>query len=99
MKSLSDSYVHLTNYSINKNCQEYVANEDATRCQGHKWFVATADRRYRVYLTEFLERRTLKCLWRYLEERGVDVGEFGDVAELLISQFVVSNALISNNPD
>ena len=37
MKSLSDSYVHLTNYSINKNCEGYVANEDADQCQGHKW--------------------------------------------------------------
>lgn len=37
MDSLSDSYVHLTNYSINKNCEGYVANEDANVCQGHKW--------------------------------------------------------------
>jgi len=53
MTSLCDSYVHLTNYSINKNCEGYVANEDANVCQGHKW--------------------TLKSLWNYLEERGVDV--------------------------
>lgn len=37
MNSLRDSYVHLTNYSINKNCAGYVANEDADMCQGHKW--------------------------------------------------------------
>jgi len=37
MNSLRDSYVHLTNYSINKNCAGYVANEDAEMCQGHKW--------------------------------------------------------------
>lgn len=39
MDTLSDNYVHLTNYSINKSCEEYVANDDADACQGHKWYL------------------------------------------------------------
>lgn len=37
MDSLSDLYVHLTNYSINKNSGGYVPNEEPNMCQGHKW--------------------------------------------------------------
>ncbi|EFX87889.1 hypothetical protein DAPPUDRAFT_311295 [Daphnia pulex] len=37
MNTLNDLYVHLTNYSVNKHCEGYVANEDANSCQGHKW--------------------------------------------------------------
>ncbi|KAI9562890.1 hypothetical protein GHT06_010346 [Daphnia sinensis] len=41
MNSLDDLYVHLTNYSVNKHCEGYVANEDANVCQGHKWTLAS----------------------------------------------------------
>ncbi|NXV74402.1 TTLL4 polyglutamylase, partial [Atlantisia rogersi] len=37
MKSLSNKYVHLTNYSVNKKNTEYKSNSDETACQGHKW--------------------------------------------------------------
>ncbi|XP_064647782.1 tubulin monoglutamylase TTLL4-like isoform X2 [Lineus longissimus] len=37
MKNLSNKYMHLTNYSINKKNNEYQANTDETVCQGHKW--------------------------------------------------------------
>ncbi|XP_027624139.1 tubulin polyglutamylase TTLL4 [Tupaia chinensis] len=37
MKSLSNKFMHLTNYSVNKKNAEYQANEDETACQGHKW--------------------------------------------------------------
>ncbi|XP_062972850.1 tubulin monoglutamylase TTLL4 isoform X2 [Elgaria multicarinata webbii] len=37
MKSLSNKYMHLTNYSINKKNIEYKSNADETACQGHKW--------------------------------------------------------------
>ena len=40
MSSLHDRYMHLTNYSINKNSSQYTQNEDAEACQGHKWQVA-----------------------------------------------------------
>uniref|UniRef100_A0A8C3TEA8 Tubulin tyrosine ligase like 4 n=1 Tax=Chelydra serpentina TaxID=8475 RepID=A0A8C3TEA8_CHESE len=37
MKSLSNKFMHLTNYSVNKKNAEYKANVDETACQGHKW--------------------------------------------------------------
>ncbi|KFQ32923.1 Tubulin polyglutamylase TTLL4, partial [Mesitornis unicolor] len=37
MKSLSNRFVHLTNYSVNKKNTEYKSNSDETACQGHKW--------------------------------------------------------------
>ncbi|ELU15475.1 hypothetical protein CAPTEDRAFT_121093, partial [Capitella teleta] len=37
MKSLSNKYMHLTNYSINKKNTEYQSNTDENICQGHKW--------------------------------------------------------------
>lgn len=35
--SLSDRYMHLTNYSVNKSSSSYTHNTDAGQCQGHKW--------------------------------------------------------------
>ncbi|XP_040563399.1 tubulin monoglutamylase TTLL4 [Lepeophtheirus salmonis] len=40
-QTLSDSYMHLTNYSINKNSSSYLPNEDAEVRQGHKWTLAS----------------------------------------------------------
>ncbi|XP_064114638.1 tubulin monoglutamylase TTLL4-like isoform X1 [Macrobrachium nipponense] len=37
--SLSDRYMHLTNYSVNKSSSSYTHNVDAGQCQGHKWTV------------------------------------------------------------
>ncbi|XP_040296398.1 tubulin polyglutamylase TTLL4 isoform X2 [Bufo bufo] len=37
MKSLSNKFMHLTNYSVNKKNVEYKANADESACQGHKW--------------------------------------------------------------
>ncbi|XP_010007970.1 PREDICTED: tubulin polyglutamylase TTLL4 [Nestor notabilis] len=37
IKSLSNKFVHLTNYSVNKKNAEYKSNSDETACQGHKW--------------------------------------------------------------
>ncbi|CAH1789660.1 unnamed protein product [Owenia fusiformis] len=37
MKNLSNKYMHLTNYSINKKNNEYQSNSDEGACQGHKW--------------------------------------------------------------
>ncbi|CAG7824882.1 unnamed protein product, partial [Allacma fusca] len=36
VKRVSDRYMHLTNYSVNKNCDLYTQNEDANACKGHK---------------------------------------------------------------
>ncbi|KAK2711574.1 tubulin monoglutamylase TTLL4-like isoform X2 [Artemia franciscana] len=37
MTSLGDNFIHLTNYSINKHCDQYIHNEDAGACKGSKW--------------------------------------------------------------
>ncbi|KAK7067709.1 Tubulin polyglutamylase ttll4 [Halocaridina rubra] len=37
--SLSDRYMHLTNYSVNKSSSSYTHNVDAGQCQGHKWTI------------------------------------------------------------
>ncbi|KAI1885015.1 hypothetical protein AGOR_G00215830 [Albula goreensis] len=37
MKSLSNKFMHLTNYSVNKKNSEYQSNSDDKACQGHKW--------------------------------------------------------------
>ncbi|NXG22453.1 TTLL4 polyglutamylase, partial [Grallaria varia] len=37
MESLSNKFVHLTNYSVNKKNTEYKSNSDETARQGHKW--------------------------------------------------------------
>ncbi|XP_078259405.1 tubulin monoglutamylase TTLL4 isoform X2 [Rhinoraja longicauda] len=37
MKSLSNKFMHLTNYSVNKLNAEYKPNSDGKVCQGHKW--------------------------------------------------------------
>ncbi|XP_061548412.1 tubulin polyglutamylase TTLL4 isoform X2 [Phycodurus eques] len=39
MKTLSNKFMHLTNYSVNKKNSEYQANSDDKACQGHKWTV------------------------------------------------------------
>jgi len=36
-KCVDDVYMHLTNYSINKNSATYTQNDDSESCQGHKW--------------------------------------------------------------
>ncbi|NWX37201.1 TTLL4 polyglutamylase, partial [Notiomystis cincta] len=37
MESLSNKFMHLTNYSVNKKNTEYKSNSDEIACQGHKW--------------------------------------------------------------
>ncbi|XP_075685239.1 tubulin monoglutamylase TTLL4 [Rhinoderma darwinii] len=37
MKSLSNKFMHLTNYSVNKKNVDYKPNADESACQGHKW--------------------------------------------------------------
>lgn len=36
-KTISDRYMHLTNFSVNKNNSEYKSNDDENSCVGHKW--------------------------------------------------------------
>eukprot|EP00057_Strongylocentrotus_purpuratus_P028024 XP_011682498.1 PREDICTED: tubulin polyglutamylase TTLL4 isoform X4 [Strongylocentrotus purpuratus] len=37
MKSLSNRFMHLTNYSINKKNADFTPNSDSMACEGHKW--------------------------------------------------------------
>ncbi|XP_077037681.1 tubulin monoglutamylase TTLL4 isoform X2 [Agelaius phoeniceus] len=37
VESLSNKFMHLTNYSVNKKNAAYKPNLDETACQGHKW--------------------------------------------------------------
>uniref|UniRef100_A0A3P9M480 Tubulin tyrosine ligase-like family, member 4 n=1 Tax=Oryzias latipes TaxID=8090 RepID=A0A3P9M480_ORYLA len=37
MKTLGNKFMHLTNYSVNKQNAEYQTNSDDKACQGHKW--------------------------------------------------------------
>ena len=39
--SLSDPFVHLTNYSINKTNESYQSNNDTNSRKGHKWTLST----------------------------------------------------------
>ncbi|KAJ8253287.1 hypothetical protein GJAV_G00211170, partial [Gymnothorax javanicus] len=41
VKTLSNKFMHLTNYSVNKANKEYQSNPDAHSCQGHKWSLKT----------------------------------------------------------
>ena len=36
-KTISDRFMHLTNFSINKSNKEYQSNNDQNACFGHKW--------------------------------------------------------------
>ena len=42
MKNLSNKFMHLTNYSVNKKNTDYQSNGDDQICQGHKWYVGHA---------------------------------------------------------
>jgi tubulin polyglutamylase TTLL4 len=37
VKTLSNRFIHLTNYSVNKKSNEFLPNSDETQCVGHKW--------------------------------------------------------------
>lgn len=41
VNSLSDRFMHLTNYSINKASATYTSNDSADSCTGHKWTIKT----------------------------------------------------------
>ena len=41
-KNLGNRYMHLTNYSINKQNDNYQSNSGHRECEGHKWYVSTS---------------------------------------------------------
>ncbi|CAH0389621.1 unnamed protein product [Bemisia tabaci] len=59
--TLNERYMHLTNYSINKESCQYTQNQDADSCEGHKWTLKT--------LWSYLEREhkvDVSTLWASL---------------------------------
>lgn len=59
--TLTNRYMHLTNYSINKLSNNYAQNEDAEACEGHKWTI----RSLWTYLEESVN---IPALWQSLIE-------------------------------
>jgi len=83
MSSLTDRYMHLTNYSINKLSSQYTQNEDASACQGHKWSVQA--------LWTYLEQERgvdVKALWDTLVDLVIKTIISGESA---ISQLTSAN--------
>ncbi|XP_063720444.1 uncharacterized protein LOC134846929 isoform X3 [Symsagittifera roscoffensis] len=37
VKNISNKFMHLTNYSVNKFNSDYLSNDSSTKCEGHKW--------------------------------------------------------------
>lgn len=59
INNLSDRFMHLTNYSVNKSSNTYEKNENADSCNGHKWTLKTLwsyleKERVRLYLHIFV---------------------------------------------
>lgn len=59
---LSDRFMHLTNYSINKTSATYTKNDCADSCTGHKWTLRT--------LWSYLEREhvNVSMLWASMKD-------------------------------
>ncbi|VVC44640.1 Hypothetical protein CINCED_3A020272 [Cinara cedri] len=63
INTISDRFMHLTNYSINRLSSQYTQNEDADACQGHKWTLKS--------LWTYMEKERkieVKKLWESLED-------------------------------
>ncbi|XP_043197839.1 tubulin polyglutamylase TTLL4-like isoform X1 [Amphibalanus amphitrite] len=85
-KTLSDRFMHLTNYSINKNSDAYQPNNDAELCQGHKWTL-------KVFWAYMRERGVdTDALWRRIIDMVLKTLIAGEHHILSLSrQHVVSN--------
>lgn len=59
---LSDRFMHLTNYSINKSSATYTSNDCADSCRGHKWTVKA--------LWSYLEKENVNTekLWAKIKD-------------------------------
>ncbi|XP_014479842.1 PREDICTED: tubulin polyglutamylase TTLL4-like [Dinoponera quadriceps] len=62
---LSDRFMHLTNYSINKSSATYTSNDCADSCTGHKWTLRT--------LWSYLEQERVNVdkLWASIKDMVV----------------------------
>ncbi|XP_046406892.1 tubulin monoglutamylase TTLL4-like isoform X3 [Ischnura elegans] len=84
--TLSDKYVHLTNYSVNKKSSRYMANQDPSACQGHKWTLSS--------LWSFLREKNINVdgLWEKIVDIAIKTFLSGESA---ISR--CSNTCLSSN--
>ena len=59
---LSDRFMHLTNYSINKSSASYTKNDSPDSCSGHKWTIKT--------LWSYLEKKQVNVqnLWATMKD-------------------------------
>ncbi|KAG7210946.1 hypothetical protein KM043_016320 [Ampulex compressa] len=79
---LSDRFMHLTNYSINKTSATYTSNDCVDSCTGHKWTLRA--------LWSYLERENVNVtkLWATIKDMVVKTMIAG---ELPISSLMKSN--------
>jgi tubulin polyglutamylase TTLL4 len=82
---LGDQYAHLTNYSINKNNEDYVpANDDAQPQEGEDSSVGSTG------------KCTLKELWAYLRSKGEDVDKLlRRINDVIVKTVVAAESDIS----
>ena len=59
---LSDKYIHLTNYSINKNNENFEKNDDTEKEEGNKWSILA----FKKYLKE--KKIDFNKLWKKIKD-------------------------------
>ena len=59
---LNDKYIHLTNYSINKNNENFEKNDDTEKEEGNKWSILT----FKKYLKE--KKIDFNKLWKKIKD-------------------------------
>ena len=59
---LNDKYIHLTNYSINKNNENFEKNDDTEKEEGNKWSIFT----YKKYLKE--KKIDFNKIWKKIKD-------------------------------
>ena len=59
---LSDKYIHLTNYSINKNNENFEKNDDTEKEEGNKWSIFT----YKKFLKE--NKIDFNKIWKKIKD-------------------------------
>ncbi|TRY60801.1 hypothetical protein DNTS_033091 [Danionella cerebrum] len=86
MKTLSNKFMHLTNYSVNKKNSEYQSNSDDKACQGHKCLVI-----------DVLYRRALKALWQFLGSQGVNTNLIWEkIKDMVIKTIIASDPYVNS---
>ena len=63
MKTISNKFIHLTNYSVNKDNKEFVYNECPDDYSGHKWSISTL----RKYMQDVLEK-DWEPIWEQIKD-------------------------------